>query len=205
MRKLNPSVKSALETIGNFFFTFVTALVILLALGFVIIKILGWNMFSVDSGSMAPLYPVDTLIVLQDISPEEIQTGDVITYVLNEDGLLVTHRVVDVDRENQLFTTKGDANNNEDPPVMWGNVVGKVVLGIPLIGKPIRFLTDPANRPLVIGIIVALFAVSLIWDLLVRRRKKSPQLATEQNAAGQKEQRLNQKESDSPPNLPPAD
>ena len=172
MRKLSPKTKNALEIAGNIISSFITAIVAMVAVVFVLIKILGWHTFSIDSGSMAPLYPVDALVIVQNISPEEIRTGDVITYVLNEDGVLVTHRVIGIDSVNRTFITKGDANNNEDSPVLWDNVVGKVFLGIPAIGKPMRFLTNAENRPIVIALIVGLFVISFIWDLTVRKKRK---------------------------------
>lgn len=122
---------------------------------------------------MSPRYPVNTLVIVQTIEPEKIKTGDVITYVLNEDGVLVTHRVVGVDSSKRTFTTKGDANNSEDAaPVFWDNVVGKVFLGIPALGKPIRFLTAAENRPVVIAVIAALFICSFVWDMVTRKKKK---------------------------------
>ncbi len=172
MGRLRVKIKSILETAGNFIFSFITAVVVLVAVIFVLIKLLGWNMFTIDSGSMSPQYPVNTLVIVQDITPEEIKLGDVITYVLNEDGVLVTHRVVGIDSINHTFTTKGDANNSEDTPVLWDNVVGKVFLGIPALGEPMRYLTDPENRPIVITVIVLLFVVSFVWDLAGRKKKK---------------------------------
>ena len=170
---MNPKIKNALKTTGDFLSTFITAIVAIIAILFVVIKLLGWNMFSVDSPSMSPQYPVDTLVVVQKIEPEKIQVGDVITYVLNEDGILVTHRVVDINQTDKTFTTKGDANNTEDAaPVLWGNTVGKVVFGIPWLGKPMRFLTADENRPFVIVVIAILFILSLTWDIIARKNTK---------------------------------
>ena len=170
---MNKKIKSALKTVGDFLSTFITAIVAIIAIVFVVIKVLGWSMFSVDSPSMSPQYPVDTLVVVQKIEPEKIQVGDVITYVLNEDGILVTHRVVDINHTDRTFITKGDANNTEDAaPVLWGNTVGKVAFGIPWLGKPMRFLTADENRPFVIGAIAILFILSLVWDIVARKNTK---------------------------------
>lgn len=166
MAKLSPKAKEILSLVGNFIFSFITAFIAVIAILFIIIKAMGWNLFSVDSGSMAPAYPVDSLVIVQDIEPEQIQVGDVITYVLNADGVLVTHRVVQVDAADRKFITQGDANNTQDAPVLWDNVVGKVFLGIPGLGRPVRFLTDEDNRPVVIAVIAALFVVSLVWDIV---------------------------------------
>ncbi|MGN0172176.1 MAG: signal peptidase I [Acutalibacteraceae bacterium] len=173
--------KTVLKTAGNFLSSFITALVAITAILFVLIRLLGWNMFSVDSPSMSPKYPVNTLVIVQKVEPEAIKVGDVITYVLNTDGVLVTHRVVSIDSSSRTFTTKGDANNNEDAPVLWDNVVGKVFIGIPALGKPLRFLTAEENRPVVITVIAALFAFSFLWELMERKKKKKKYKHEEQS------------------------
>ncbi len=175
MRQMHPQVKNILKTAGDFLSTFLTAMIAIIALLFVALKLLGWNLFSIDSASMSPKYPVDTLVVVRKLDPGKIQPGDVITFVFNEEGALATHRVVRVDSASGTFTTKGDANNSEDArPVRWENVVGKVVLGIPWLGKPMRIFTAEKNRPLVMTALALLFVLSLIWDI-VRKKKAYPQ------------------------------
>ncbi|WP_214673411.1 signal peptidase I, partial [Escherichia coli] len=63
--------------------------------------------------------------------------GDVITYQRGRGDIPVTHRVVEVTRnEGELvFYTQGDANEDPDAvPVLAANVIGVVTLTIPLIG-----------------------------------------------------------------------
>ena len=164
--------RKILNIIGDFLSTFIMTIVIIIAVLLVFTKIFGWNVFTIDSSSMTPKYPVNTLVVVNDTKPEKIHIGDVITYVLNEDGMLVTHRVVNIDSQNRTFTTKGDANNTADPaPVSWENVIGKVILGIPWAGGPIRAITSRENRSVVILIVIILYAVSLLWDIIGKRKK----------------------------------
>ena len=178
MQKMNPRVKSVLKTAGDFLSTFITTNVAIVAIALIIVKLLGWNMFSIDSPSMAPKYPVDSLVVVEKVEPEKIQAGDVITFVLNEKGTLATHRVVSVNSGSQTFTTKGDANNTEDAsPVQWGNTVGRVKFGIPFLGKPMRVLTAEQNRPYVIAAIILLFISSVVWDIVSRKGRKKHQSA----------------------------
>ncbi len=173
MYRMPPKVKNLLKVTGDFLSTFATTMVAILAILFVIIKLLGWNMFSIDSPSMSPRYPVNTLVIVQKIEPEKIQPGDVITFVFNKEGMLVTHRVVSVNGTEKTFTTKGDANNSEDiTPVQWENTIGKVVLGIPWLGRPMRVLTAKANRPFVIAGLAVLFVLSLIWDIITMKKSR---------------------------------
>ncbi len=135
-------------------------------------------MYTVESASMTPRLPVNSVVVVQKIEPEQIKEGDIITYILNENNVLVTHRVVAVDSQNQTFTTKGDANNaNDSSPVRWSNVVGKATFCIPAIGTPVRFLTNPANRPYVIAVIVILLILSIVWDCTVKKKGRKSKLS----------------------------
>lgn len=174
-----------LHTAGQFFSTTVVAFIALLAVFFVGVRIAGLEMFSVESGSMSPVYPKDTLVFVQKVDPQTIEVGDIVTYVLNADGVLVTHRVVEIDMEHEQFYTKGDANNSRDPnPVLWGNTVGKVVLGIPKLGAPIRYLTAENNRAKVIGVLIFIGVVSLLWDILERIfKKRKPQPPNDADSA----------------------
>jgi len=164
--------KSVLLTLGDFLSTFLTALILILAAVFVLLRVLGWNMLCIESSSMSPEYPVGTLVIVQPVEAQTLEAGDVVTYVANADGVLVTHRVIQIDASTQTVVTKGDANNVEDSPVYWGNIVGKVVLKIPAVGTVFSVITAEQNRKAVIGIITALFALTIIFDVTGRRKKK---------------------------------
>jgi len=97
-----------------------------------------YPMASITSGSMWPALKQGDLILIKGVSSkEEIQIGDIIVY-RNPKGFTI-HRVIKLN-ENTLIT-KGDANNVEDAPVKYEEVVGKTVtlnnkpFRIPFIGK----------------------------------------------------------------------
>ena len=90
-----------------------TALVVLIVLCAVFLmgsRLLGFQCYNVISPSMEPEYLVGDLIYVKEVDPATIKEGDVITFIVNEDLVVGTHRVVRVDAENQRFYTKGDAN-----------------------------------------------------------------------------------------------
>lgn len=170
---MNKKTADILHWAGSFISTFIVALVTMLALLFVGARLAGINMFNVESGSMHPKYPVNSLVFVKKVDPATIKEGDVITYVLNEDGMLVTHRVIKVDKNAKSFVTKGDANNVEDAkPVSYENTVGKVVLGIPRIGAAVAKLTSPENRPYMIAAIIFILLLSFLFEFFERRAKK---------------------------------
>ena len=70
--------------------------VVLLAFLLVGVRLVGLTPYAVLSGSMEPTYHVGSLIYVGKIAPEEITVGTPITFVVNEDLLLATHRVVSV-------------------------------------------------------------------------------------------------------------
>lgn len=165
--------KEILLTVSNFLSTVVVAFVAMLAVLLIIIRICDMQFYNVESGSMSPLYPKNTLVVVRPVDPADIEVNDVVTYVLNQDLVLVTHRVVEIDDDEQAFYTKGDANASRDPnPVLWDNVVGKVVLGVPYVGAPLSYVTAAENRTTVVAAMILLGAASLIWDLIAKRCKK---------------------------------
>lgn len=164
---------TVVQAITNFISTFFAAVAVIIAVVLIIVRVMGLQAFNVESGSMAPAYSVNTLVLVKEVDPAQIQEGDVITYVLNSDGVLVTHRVIDVDKDNQTFITKGDANNTQDPsPVLWGNMVGKVVFSLPKLGAPIQVLTAEENRTKVIIAIAAFGILSFSWDLIDKKISK---------------------------------
>ena len=49
-------------------------------------------------------------------------------------------------------------------PVLYGNVVGKVIIGIPKIGKAVNVITDEDNRVIIIVVIVVILVWAFAWD-----------------------------------------
>ena len=91
----------AIKKIWSFFSTLFVIGMILLAIALVGVRVVGLTPFAVLSGSMEPTYHVGALIYVKDTEPGEIKVGDPITFVVNEDLLVATHRVVDI----ETFTT----------------------------------------------------------------------------------------------------
>ncbi len=121
--------------IWNALTTLLVIAAVLLAVLLAGVRVVGLTPFAVLSGSMEPTYHVGSLIYVQKTAPENIKVGDPITFVLNEDLVVATHRVVDIDAANQYFYTKGDANDTPDgAPVHFKNLLGKPLFTIPQLG-----------------------------------------------------------------------
>lgn len=103
--------------------TLLVAVMVILAVLLVGVRVVGLTPYAVLSGSMEPTYHVGALIYVKDVDPADITVGMPITFVVNEDLLLATHRVVDIEvlttRQEQMLDEAGtplldDAGN----PVM---------------------------------------------------------------------------------------
>lgn len=136
-------------------------------------RLMGYRVFNVISGSMEPAYSVGDLIYVKDVEPETIQPGNPITFVLNEDLVVATHRVVEVDAENRRFYTKGDANETPDAaPVHFNNVIGVPVFSIPLLGYVSSFIQNPPGMYIAIGVGVVLIVAVFLPDMVGKKKEK---------------------------------
>ena len=103
------------------------------------------------SGSMEPTYSTGSIIYYKTVKKDVLKSGDVITFNTNSNSF-VTHRIVSI--KNDLYETKGDANNTSDPnKIKYENIKGKVAnVSIPYVGYYIKFINDN----LVIFVVLAL-------------------------------------------------
>lgn len=153
--------------------TVLVALVVVLAVFLMGSRLMGYQVFNVVSGSMEPAYSVGDLLYVKEVDPDGIQTGEVITFVLNEDLVVATHRVVDADYENRRFYTKGDANDTPDAaPVHFNNLIGVPQFSIPLLGYVSNYIQNPPGTYVAIGAVVALMAAVFLPDLLPAKKPK---------------------------------
>ena len=120
--------------------------------------------------SMEPVYHTGSLIYVRDVDPMEIQPGQVITFMLDEDTV-ATHRVVEVvpdeiDRSVVRFRTKGDANDAEDGGLVHcNNVLGTPVFTIPQLGYLANYIQKPPGMYLAISAGALLLMLVFLPDL----------------------------------------
>lgn len=156
--------------------TVLVVLVVVFAVFLMGSRLVGLQVFNVISGSMEPTYSVGDLIYVKSVDPDSVKVGDPITFVLNEDLVVATHRVVAIDSENRQFTTKGDANDSADAnPVHFNNLIGVPVFAIPLLGYVSAYIQSPPGMYVAIGLGVVLLAVVFLPDLLKKEKKEEKQ------------------------------
>ena len=77
--------------------TVLVALVVVFAVFLMGSRLMGLQVYNVISASMEPTYSVGDLLYVKAVDPDSVKVGDPITFVLNEDLLVATHRVVKID------------------------------------------------------------------------------------------------------------
>lgn len=153
--------------------TVLVVLVVVFAVFLMGSRLVGLQVFHVVSPSMEPTYSEGDLLYVKEVDPDSVKVGDPITFVLNEDLVVATHRVVAIDSENRQFTTKGDANETEDAaPVHFNNLIGVPVFSIPLLGYVSAYIQSPPGMYVAIGLGVVLLAAVFLPDLLTKKAKK---------------------------------
>lgn len=160
------------KKIWNIATTVLVSLVVIFAILLVGVRLFDIQVFSVISGSMEPEYPVGSLIYVKDVDPSQIKEGDVITYVLPND-MPSTHRVVQIDEQNEFFYTKGDANDVADgAPVHFKNLIGTPIFKIPLLGYVAHYIQHPPGMYVAIAAAAVLLILVFLPDLLKKDKKK---------------------------------
>lgn len=107
--------------------------------------IFGYTILDVKSGSMQKEIMIGDLVIVKILASEKnaeenidnnvdkikdnINVEDIITFI--KEDYLITHRVLE--KRDEDLITKGDANNTEDDPILYKDIVGKVVKIIPNI------------------------------------------------------------------------
>ena len=111
----------------------------------------------VATGSMEPTLPTNSYILVK--AQDNYYVGDIVAYV--SERSVVVHRITAIN--GKMITTKGDANNAEDPEFPAENIKGKVIFKIPGAGKVINVLKTPFG-----GMMLVLIA---FFFLLISRGK----------------------------------
>lgn len=185
-----------IKKVWNIVSTALVALIVLCAVFLMGSRIIGYQVYTVISGSMEPEYSVGDLLYVKKVDVNTIKVGDPITFILNEDLVVATHRVVKVDAENQRFYTKGDANEIPDSePVHFKNVIGVPQFAIPKLGYVSDFVQNPPGTYITIAVGIVLVLLVFVPDLVSKKKKEEETvetvaMQTEINTAAEENERL---------------
>ena len=187
---------TTLKKIWNIVSTTLVVLMVLCAVFLMGSRLLGFQCYTVISGSMEPEYSVGDLLYVKEVNPNNIKVGDPVTFILNEDLVVATHRVVEIDAKNQRFYTKGDANEIADSePVHFNNVIGVPQFSIPKLGYVSNFVQNPPGMYITIGVGIILILAVFLPDMIGKKKnededKEVAAVQTEIDATAEENERL---------------
>ncbi|MBV9410862.1 MAG: signal peptidase I [Acidimicrobiia bacterium] len=142
-------------------------------------RVAPYRVITVLTGSMRPIAPPGTLIVVTPIPLRDVRVGMVLTYQIPVlDHRVVTHRVIavkDAGSAHPTITTKGDANNAPDPwsATLQGTTAWRMRAAIPKLGTAVRWLRSPPVHNASTWVVP--LALAAIWLSAIWRR--GPKLA----------------------------
>lgn len=165
-------MKQTLKKVWNVTSTVLVAFIVLCAVFLMGSRLMGYQVFTIISGSMEPEYSVGDLIYVKDVDVNNIKVGDPITFIVNEDLVVATHRVIKIDAETQHFQTKGDANETPDAPVHFNNVIGVPQFSIPYLGYVSSFIQNPPGMYITLAVGVVLIIFVFLPDFINKKNDK---------------------------------
>lgn len=148
-------------------------LVVLLVLAAVLILpvVFGYQEMAVLTGSMEPTVPVGSLIYIKQAPPDTLQVGDVVTYRLEGDTM-VTHRVVQVNAQQQSLVTQGDANDSPDGEIAFERVVGKMAFSLPYLGYLSINIRTKNGIIAVCGVLILIILLTFLPEIFAPEPKQ---------------------------------
>lgn len=133
-----------------------------------------FSLYTIISPSMQPnLNVYDTIIDKRVDDASEVEIGDVITFISTSrvsQGMTVTHRVIDIiptEDGTMQFKTKGDNNLTPDSAyVTEANILGRVILRIPQLGRIQFFLANRGGWLLIVVVPSIIVLIRYIIKLI---------------------------------------
>lgn len=156
----------------RFLINFVLVVVTVSIIAVVSPMIFGYKMIVIESGSMEPVLPVNSVCYIhqQDI----IHQNDIVTYITGDkDEIYVTHRVIDVNADGS-YIVKGDNSEMEDKnPIKNRDIVGVTRFNVPKLGIAVKFLSTTEGKLLAIISLVVLLIFSELADKTIKSSKSA--------------------------------
>lgn len=127
----------------------------------------GYRMFMIVTGSMEPEYMVGDILISKVTSEDKIKIGDDLTYMGKESSVkdkVITHRLIKIEEKNgkKIFTTKGIANQFEDPSITYDQIYGKVVYKTIILSTLAKLMSSTVSYYLVFIVIALIFSIEVV-------------------------------------------
>lgn len=112
-------MRNILKIVNNALFI----IIIIILAGYFALRMLNKiEIYGVTTGSMENnIHAGDYILIIRK---NDYNIGDIVTY--KKSDYFITHRIVK--KDNNIFVTKGDANNLEDDAISISDIEGKVIM-----------------------------------------------------------------------------
>lgn len=154
-------------------------------------SLMGYTPMVVESDSMAPTFNSGDMIIIQKCDPSELKEGDIICFhtIIQNEYALNTHRISKITELNgaRSYTTRGDNNAVDDTHIISdGDIVGRYVTKLPMLGHVMNFLSGSVGFFVVIVLPMLVFFIYQVYHLImvaIQLKKASMQEEVEEKAA----------------------
>lgn len=167
----------AIKKISDFLVTAMMIIASVLAFLLIGMKFFGFEVYTVLSGSMEPVYHTGSIIYVKDVDFADLDIGDVITFKIGA-NTIATHRIVEIvpdkdDSSAYSFRTKGDANEVVDGNlVSRADIIGSPVFTIPYLGFVVKAIQSPPGIYATISVTSAVLLLSIIPNLFTKEKEE---------------------------------
>ena len=170
------------SVICRLFGSVILIFVILSVLPVTLPRFMGYEIYSVASGSMEPEIPVGSIVYVKAVEdPLMIEEGEIVAFV--KGNSVIMHRVVFNHQVDEYLTTKGDANEQEDiGEVLYTDVVGRVVRHLPLLGQIFQVYTSSMGKILMVCLALSGVLLHVLAGILDRKPRAESSADTERSA-----------------------
>ncbi len=121
----------------------------------------GVGMAVINSGSMEPNIPIDSLVIV--VKDDSYEIDEVVAFQTELGKIHTVHRIVEIDGD--IITTCGDNNDgSKDPPFHVSKIKGKVVMTLPSVGRGIDTFSKIIQHPAVTVVILLIAGILLYFS-----------------------------------------
>ena len=143
------------------------------------ISFLNYRLFSVITGSMAPVYEIGDVLLCETVDIEDLKVGDDISYV-GDDGTyknkVITHRIIKIEQDEDgepLFYTKGIATKTIDPVVRKNQIFGKITKNVAFLSALYKFISKPSGFYIAIFVpLIVLISSEIVISMVEKNSNK---------------------------------
>ena len=138
----------------------------------------GVRVFMIVSESMKGEYEIGDILISKSVPAEEINVGDNVTYLGEKGalkGIIITHKVVEKMETggNVYFTTKGIANEVEDPRIRYDQIYGKVVYKTIVLSAIAKLMNNQLTYYILFTLVALIISIEIASAMFAKDDKES--------------------------------